>query len=66
MTGRPITGNTRIHVRERAARLYIEGCSIPSVARQIGYSYGTARTLLLEAGVHLRRPGGDWRTRNTP
>ena len=65
MTGRPITGNTRILTRERAARLYIEGCTIHSVARQIGYSYGTARTLLLEAGVHLRRPGY-WQTRRTP
>ncbi|MET9012279.1 helix-turn-helix domain-containing protein [Streptomyces olivaceoviridis] len=58
MTGRPITGFTRIHVRSKAARLYMEGCTIQSVARQIGYSYGTARTLLIEAGVRIRTRGG--------
>lgn len=58
MTGRPIIGDKRIQVRERAARLYIEGCTLHSVAGQIGYSYGTTRTLILEAGVRMRRPGG--------
>ncbi|UOB09128.1 helix-turn-helix domain-containing protein [Streptomyces sp. HP-A2021] len=58
MTGRPITGSTRIRTRQRAAQLYMEGCTITSVARQIGYSYGTARTLILEAGVRIRRRGG--------
>jgi DNA-binding CsgD family transcriptional regulator len=58
MTGRPITGETRIRVRARAARLYMEGCTLQSVARQIGYSYGTARTLVLEAGVRIRARGG--------
>ncbi|WP_033307381.1 helix-turn-helix domain-containing protein [Streptomyces iakyrus] len=57
MTGRPITGETRYRARRRAAQLYMEGCTITSVARQIGYSYGTARTLILEAGVRLRRSG---------
>ncbi|MFI0233104.1 helix-turn-helix domain-containing protein [Streptomyces sp. NPDC017086] len=58
MTGRPITGSTRAYVRTKAARLYTEGCTIQSVAEQIGYSYGTARTLLLEAGVRIRARGG--------
>lgn len=58
MTGRPTRGDARIRLREHAARLYIEGCTIASTARQIGVSYGTTRTLLLEAGVRLRRPGG--------
>lgn len=58
MTGRPTRGDARTRLREHAARLYIEGCTIASTARQIGRSYGTARTLLLEAGVRLRRPGG--------
>lgn len=58
MTGRHLTGDTRIHTREQAAALYIAGCTIQSVADQIGTSYGTARTLLLEAGVRLRPPGG--------
>ena len=61
MTGRPTRGEARIRLRETAARLYIEGCTIASTARQIGRSYGTTRTLLIEAGVRLRRPGG-WRT----
>ncbi|MFI2426551.1 helix-turn-helix domain-containing protein [Streptomyces sp. NPDC018955] len=56
MTGRRITD--RIRVREQAARLYLEGCTITSTARQIGYSYGTTRTLLLEAGVRIRNRGG--------
>jgi hypothetical protein len=58
MTGIPTRGEARIRLRERAARLYLEGCTITSTARQIGRSYGTTRTLLLEAGVRLRRPGG--------
>lgn len=58
MTGRPTRGEARIRLREQAARLYIEGCTIQGTARQIGRSYGCTRTLLLEAGVRLRRPGG--------
>ena len=57
MTGQPTRGDARIRLRETAARLYIEGCTIASTARQISRSYGCTRTLLLEAGV-LRRPGG--------
>lgn len=58
MTGRPTTGEARIRLRARAADLYLEGCSIQSTARQIGRSYGTTRTLLLEAGVRFRKRGG--------
>ncbi|MFF8997099.1 helix-turn-helix domain-containing protein [Streptomyces achromogenes] len=58
MTGRPIVGAARIRIRGQAANLYMEGCTIQSVARQIGYSYGTTRTLLLEAGVRIRARGG--------
>lgn len=58
MTGRPITGDTRTRTRTKAVGLYLQGCTIQSTARQIGVSYGTARTLLLEAGVRLRKPGG--------
>lgn len=57
MTGIPTTGAARIRLRARAAQLYIQGCTITSTARQIGRSYGTTRTLLLEAGVRIRRPG---------
>lgn len=58
MTGRPTRGEARIRLRETAARLYFQGCTISSTARQISRSYGCTRTLLLEAGVRLRRPGG--------
>jgi hypothetical protein len=58
MTGRHLTGETRTRIRTDAARRYLAGSTIQSVARQIGLSYGTTRTLLLEAGVRLRKPGG--------
>jgi hypothetical protein len=58
MTGRPTRGEARTRLRTRAAELYLQGCTIQSTARQIGRSYGCTRTLLLEAGVRLRRPGG--------
>jgi hypothetical protein len=58
MTGIPTRGEARNRLRAEAARHYLAGCSIPSTARQIGRSYGTTRTLLLEAGVRLRKPGG--------
>ena len=58
MSGTRLTGETRTRARTRAAQLYLAGCTIESVARQIGRSYGLARTLLLEAGVRLRKPGG--------
>lgn len=58
MTGRPTTGEARIRLREKAAHLYVQGCTIQSVARQIGRSYGTTHTLLREAGVRIRPRGG--------
>jgi transposase len=58
MTGTPTTGEARIRLRTRAAALYLAGHSIPATARQIGRSYGTARTLLIEAGVTIRKHGG--------
>ena len=57
MTGRPTRGEARIRLRQRAAELYLQGCTISSTARQIGRSYGCTRTLLLEAGVRFRRRG---------
>lgn len=58
MTGQPTTGEARTRLRTRAAELYMQGCTIQSTARQIGRSYGTTRTLLIEAGVRLRPRGG--------
>jgi hypothetical protein len=53
LTGKHLTADTRITTRETAARLYIAGSTIQSVAHQIGFSYGLTRTLLIE-----RKPGG--------
>lgn len=55
---KPLKGDERKQVARRAAGLYQQGCTIRSVAAQIGRSYGSARTLLVEAGVRLRAPGG--------
>lgn len=53
-----LKGDAREQARHRAAELYMQGCAIRSVARQIGRSYGGTRDLLLEAGVRLRARGG--------
>lgn len=42
---------------ERAVRLYESGLTIRQVAIQIGYSYGTIRTVLHEQGTALRAGG---------
>jgi hypothetical protein len=56
---RPLpTGNARIALREKAARLYMEGCTIRSVGRQIDRPYTTTYELLVEAGVRFRPRGG--------
>ena len=41
----------------KARRLYEAGASTREVGRALGFSFATARTLLLAAGVALRRPG---------
>ena len=61
MTTTPRTrlkGPEREETARRAADLYAQGCTIASVARQLGRSYGGTRALLLEAGVTLRPRGG--------
>jgi hypothetical protein len=56
--GRHLRGTTRAETARQAADLYGQGCTIRSVAAQIGRSYGCTRALLLEAGVRLRDRGG--------
>lgn len=56
--GTQLRGNTRTTAARHAADLYTQGCTIRSVARQLGRSYGCTRALLLEAGVRLRPKGG--------
>jgi transposase len=60
-TRRLPTGNDRIALRQRAADLYCDGCTIRSVARQIGRPYTTTYELLAEAGVRFRPRGGNTR-----
>lgn len=52
-----LKGEERTAVKKTARELYEAGCSIRSVAEQIGRSFGCARTLLLEAGTTLRSRG---------
>lgn len=56
--GTRLKGAEREDTARRAAYLYDQGCTIKSVARQLGRSYGGTRALLLEAGVVLRPRGG--------
>ena len=59
--GTQLTGQARDKARQQAAELYGQGCTIRSVARQLGRSYGGTRVLLVEAGVQLRGRGGGLR-----
>lgn len=56
--GAQLRGNARAKAATQAAELYMQGCTIRSVANQLGRSYGCTRVLLLEAGVRLRPKGG--------
>lgn len=58
-----LKGTERAAARAKAAELYAAGCTIRSVAEQLGRSYGSARGLLLEAKVTLRARGGSLRIR---
>lgn len=53
-----LRGSERERIRQQAADLYVQGCTIRATGRQIGRSYTATRALLLEAGVRLRGPGG--------
>ncbi len=51
--------------QRHAVQLYQSGSSIRAIARELGRSYGYARTLLLDAGVELRASGRQPRTAPT-
>jgi hypothetical protein len=53
-----LKGADRADAAQKAAELYLAGGTIRSVAAQLGRSYDATRTLLLEAKVTLRAPGG--------
>lgn len=55
--GTHLRGDARTAAAQQAAGLYAQGCTIRSVARQLGRSYGGTRRLLLDAGVQLRDRG---------
>ncbi|MEV8432030.1 helix-turn-helix domain-containing protein [Streptomyces chartreusis] len=55
--GAQVKGDQRDQLRREAAEVYLAGSSIESTGREIGRSYGAARTLLIEAGVKLRPRG---------
>ena len=46
---------------DQLAADYRAGASIRALAEKTGYCYGTVRRRLLDAGVVLRRPGGNRR-----
>lgn len=41
----------------KARDLYIAGASTREIGRALGFSFATARAVLIAAGVPLRRPG---------
>ncbi len=61
--GITLRGEARDKARQKAADLYEQGCTIRSIARQIGRSYGGTHVLLVEAGVQRRARGGNVRKR---
>lgn len=56
--GPRLKGPARAQVSEALAVRYEAGATIRALAVKHGWSYGRVRSLLLEAGVTLRRPGG--------
>lgn len=56
--GTHIRGADRERLRRAVAEAYEAGSSIRGVAEAYGVAYGTARALLLEAGVRLRSRAG--------
>ena len=54
---RPIPAAERMALRARAAALYLDGCTIRSIADQIGRPYTTTYALLDEAGIKFRPRG---------
>lgn len=49
---------------DQAALDYERGTSLRALSEATGYCYGTVRNKLLDAGVVLRRPGGNRRRRS--
>ncbi|MGJ5831374.1 helix-turn-helix domain-containing protein [Streptomyces ossamyceticus] len=60
-TGTILTGDARQQARDKAARLYESGMTVDAVAKAIGRSHGGTLALLHEAGVTMRKRGGNVR-----
>jgi hypothetical protein len=60
-TGIVLTGEARDKARQNAARLYEQGMTVDAVAAEIGRSHGGTLALLHEAGVTMRKRGGNTR-----
>ena len=54
----PLRGAERTEAGRELAELYALGSTMRSLSARTGRSYGTVRTLLIEAGVVLRDRGG--------
>lgn len=52
-----LKGADRAAAARKAADLYNDGNTIRSVGQHIGRSYDATRSLLVSAGVKLRKPG---------
>ncbi|MFB8000479.1 helix-turn-helix domain-containing protein [Streptomyces sp. NPDC056002] len=61
--GRRITGAARDQLAAELKAAYEGGASIRSIAESTGRSYGFVHHILTEAGVTLRRRGGDTRSK---
>lgn len=59
--GTPVTGSERRRLAAELAPRYAAGETIRDLACEIGRSYGFVYTVLKEAGVRLRSPGGNGR-----
>ena len=53
-------------IAEKASRLYQEGQSIESVAKELGVAYRTARKAIFSQGVVLRDPSERLKGRTRP
>jgi hypothetical protein len=60
-TGIVLKGEARDKARQNAARLYEQGMTVDAVAAAIGRSHGGTLVLLHEAGVPMRKRGGNVR-----
>lgn len=64
-TGERIVGDDRARLTELYVRHYEDGHSIRAIAEASGRSYGFVHRILAEAGVQLRKRGGDTKRRES-